>query len=83
MYVPATGRIVPAAALNRLGPLLAQLASGGGSVRARGGRLQRRSASFPCGTSATEAGALGQDRAFPEQDRSQPSPLAIGVGPRR
>ena len=83
MYVPATGRIAPATALNRLGPLPAHSPSGGAQVRARGGRLQRRSASFPCGTSATEAGAQGQDRAFPEQERLQPSPLAIGDGPQR
>ena len=49
-------------------------------LRARGGRLQRRSASFPCGTSAIQA---RQDQAFPEKDRSRPSALAIGVGRRR
>ena len=83
VYVPVTGRITPATARNRLGLLPAHSPSGGGQVRARGGWLQRRSASFPCGTSATEAGAQGQDRAFPEQERLQPSPLAIGDGPQR
>ena len=83
MYEPAAGRIVPNTAQNRLGPLPTHSPSGGGRVRARGGRLQRRSASFPRGTSAIQAGAQRQDQAFPEKDRSQPSPLAIGVGRRR
>ncbi len=55
--------------------------SGERVVRARRCQLQRRGGSFPCGTSATEAGAQGQDRAFPEQDRSRPRSLAMGVGP--
>ena len=80
VYEPAAGRIVPATAQNRLGPLPTHFPSGGGRVRARGGRLQHRSASFPCGTSAIQAGAQRQDQAFQEKDRSRPSPLAIGVG---
>jgi hypothetical protein len=55
IYVPATGCTAPAIARNRVGPLPAQSASGGGPVRARGGHLQRRGASCPCYTSATGA----------------------------
>jgi len=38
VYEPAAGRIVPATAQNRLGPLPTHSPSGGGRVRARGGR---------------------------------------------
>ena len=62
VYEPTAGRIVPATAQNRLGPLPTHFPSGRGRVRARGGRLQRRSASFPCGTSAIQAGAHAEAR---------------------
>ena len=66
VYVPAAGCIAFATARNRVGPLPTHSPRGGHLVRARRGQLQRRGDTFPCGTSATEAGAQGQDRAFPE-----------------
>ena len=65
VYVPAAGCIASATARNRVGPLPMDSPSGGRLVRARRCQLQRRGGSFPCGTSAAEAGAQGQDRAFP------------------
>ena len=58
--------IPPAITSNHVEVLPAQSPKGAGRVRARGGRLQRRSASFPCGTSAIQAGAQRKDQAFPE-----------------
>jgi len=55
IYVSVTGYTAPAIAQNRVGPLLAQPASGGCPVRARGGRLRRRGFSCPCYTFATWA----------------------------
>ena len=82
-YVSLGAKDRPVIISNHVEALPAQSPSGGGRVRARGGRLQRRSASFPCGTSAIQAFAQRQDQAFPEKDRSRLSPLAIGVGRRR
>ena len=47
MYVTVAGRIAPATARNRVGPLPARFPIVGGPVRARAGRLQRRGASCP------------------------------------
>ena len=58
--------IPPAITSNHVETIPAQSPKGGGRVRARGGRLQRRSASFPCGASTIQAGAQRQDQAFPE-----------------
>ena len=48
MYVPVAGRIAPATARNRVGPLPARFPIVGGPVRARAGGLQRRGASCSC-----------------------------------
>ncbi len=42
VYVPVIGRIACTIALNRVGPLSAELSSRRELVRARGGHLQRR-----------------------------------------
>jgi hypothetical protein len=65
VYVPFAGRIAPATALNRVGPLPARFPTAGGPVRARAGCLQRRGASCPSGTSAVRAAGRWQDRTFP------------------
>ncbi len=87
IYVPATGCTAPAIARNRVGPLPAQSASGGGPVRARGGHLKSRGVghlqhccAFPrCSTPAVEAGSKG---ARPEDlSHLRLLPLAIAVGP--
>ena len=52
VYVPVIGRIACTIALNRVGPLSAELSSRRELVRARGGPLQRRVATLPCGTVA-------------------------------
>ena len=82
VFLPAAGCIAPGTARNRVGLLPAQQPSAAGSVRARGGYLQRRGASCPCSFSTILAGAQGQNRPVPGSDRSRPPSVAIGVGPR-
>ncbi len=83
MFLPAAGCIAPGTARNRVGLLPAQQRSAAGSVRARGGYLQRRGASSPCSFyTILLAGAQGQNRPVPGSDRSRPPSVAIGVGPR-
>ena len=63
MFLRAAGCIAPGTARNRVGILPAQQPSAAGSVRARGGYLQRRGASCPCSISTILAGgAQGQNR---------------------
>ena len=70
VYVPAVGHTARAIARNRAGLLSAESHSGGELVSAPDGHLQRRSATWPCGTIAIQAGALGQD-VFQENIGSQ------------
>jgi hypothetical protein len=63
VYVPVAGRIAPAAARNRIGPLSMRSTSKGGPVRARGGcHWERCGSTFLCSTSAIRVeAARGRD----------------------
>ena len=71
MYVPVAGRIVPAPAQDRIGPLSMRSTSKGGPGRARGCHWERRGSTFLCITSAIRVEAAGLDRTYPKWDRSQ------------
>jgi hypothetical protein len=60
-HVPVTGRIFPAMARKRVGPLPMHSASAGDQVGARGCQLQRRGTTFPGGTSASQPRTAGQE----------------------
>jgi hypothetical protein len=62
LHVPVTGRIFPAMARKRVGPLPRHSASAGDQVTARGCQLQRRGTTFPGGTSAFWPRTAGQER---------------------
>ena len=82
MFLPAAGCIAPGTARNRVGLLPAQQPSAAGSVRARGGYLQRRGAPCPCSFSTILAGAQAKTGPFLgliARDRLQlPSELGLG-----
>ena len=88
VYVPVPGRIAPASARNRIGPLLTRSTSKGGPVRARGCHWERCGSTVLCSTSAILVEAPGLDRMYPKWDRSQtrvscrPS-CTLGVGTQR
>ena len=88
MYVPVAGRIAPASARNRIGPLSMSSTSKGGPGLARGCHWERRGSTFLSITSAIREEAAGLDRTVPKWDRSQtrvscrPS-CALGVGTQR
>ena len=88
VYVPVAGRIAPASARNRIGPLSMRSTSKGGPVRARGCHWERCGSTLLHIISAIRVEAPGLDPTYPKWDRSQtrvscrPS-CALGVGTQR
>ena len=66
VYVPVVGRIAPAAARNRIGPLSVPSTSKGGPVRARGCHWERCGSTLLHITSAIRVEAPGLDPTYPK-----------------
>ena len=66
VYVPIAGRIEPASARNRFGPLSMRSTSKRGPGRARGCHWERRGSTFLCITSAIQVEAAGLDQTYPK-----------------
>ena len=66
VYIPVAGRIAPASARNRIGPLSMRSTSKGGPVRARGCHWERCGSTLLHIISAIRVEAPGLDPTYPK-----------------